>query len=1076
MLYGATGAGKSSLINAGLLPRAVELGFQPERVRVQPRAGEALVVERISTTDDGSEPLPSLLAGADDGSGRVVLSIEDFEQRVRAACAEHRPLLVFDQFEELCTLFETDAAREVRRRVVELLVRLLRAPLPVKLLFVFREDYLGKVKELLAACPELVDQALLLTPLAAEALPTIIRGPFECYPGHFARELDPALAERLRVALAERFGAGDISLSEVQTVCLRLWQATEPDRLLGEKGVQGLLEDYLGEALDAFPLETRFAAVALLGQMVTPAGTRNVVSAEDLVHRVREEDTTLSQPLLEDALDRLDRESRLVRRERRRDLDLYEITSEFLVPWISSRRAEARSQRDRRRDRRRLLVLGSIAAVLLAVVVGVALLWLEVRHERDSVAALALSSAAIAQSEKRIDVPLLLALDAYDIDPASLQARDALTKALVRLRKSRAVAIMHGHRGLVQAVAVSPDGKMIASAGADSTVRLWNARTHRQIGKPLKGHTGVVTDVAFTPDGRRLASASDDGTVVIWDLTSRRHFTLPGEGPEGGINAIAISPDGKLLIAAGYDETVRTWNLASHGEIGKPLELPEEAGALHVAFGPDSRRFVIGTEHGSVQLLEVPRRRIVELLRGGGSHINAVAFSSRGLIAAGSDDGVIHLWNAAAPTQASELPKDEESGISSLAFAPDGRTLASTDWTGAIKLWGVAPTPRLQSEVKPPENGTNEIEDVAFAPGGHMLATANWDGSVRLWAKPPQAAFGPPLSGHKGSVNDVAFSPDTKMVASAGADHKINLWSVKDRRKVGVALTGHTDEVMRLAFSIDGTVLASGSEDGTVRVWNVAKHKATNVLPAADYGGVAAVAFSRDGRWLAFATEEGALRLFDLRTGELRTEPKHESEGFSSLAFSPDSRLIASGGKGGVIRLWNPASGAPAGELIGHTSEVNAVAFAPSDPDLLASASTDETVRLWDLSKHTQVGEPLRDNRGAVYGVAFSPDARLLAGGGANSVVLWDVESRTRLGDPLEAEDGVVEAVAFDSDGTTLASAYEDGKVRLWPGVVWGDDFDALRKDVCHIVGGDLTRQEWTSYAPHIRYHRTCSE
>jgi hypothetical protein len=147
--------------------------------------------------------------------------------------------------------------------------------------------------------------------------------------------------------------------------------------------VQGILEDYLGEALDAFSPELRAAAIALLAQMVTSAGTRNVISAEDLVQRVREEQPDLSPSLLSDALERLERESRLIRRERRHDIYLYEITSEFLVPWISERREEARVERlrnelrreqERARDRRRLRVFRSIAGALVVVAVVVALL------------------------------------------------------------------------------------------------------------------------------------------------------------------------------------------------------------------------------------------------------------------------------------------------------------------------------------------------------------------------------------------------------------------------------------------------------------------------------------------------------------------------------------------------------------------------------------------------------------------------------------------------------------------------------------------------------------------------------
>ncbi len=258
-------------------------------------------------------------------------------------------------------------------------------------------------------------------PPAAEALPTIIRGPFERYPGQFERELSPALADQLVAALGERFGAGEISLSEVQIVCLRLWQSDHPEAALAEKGPQGLLEDYLGEALMGLPAQLRPAAIALLGQMITSAGTRNIVSAEDLVQRVRHEGSAFSPALLEDALARLS-ESRLVRRERRRDLYLYEITSEFLVPWISQRRAELRRQQERHRERRRLLILGSIAGglVLVAALVAALAVWALAQRDHARIEARTAAKAgrslglAYAQSKlgSRLDVGLLLGLEA----------------------------------------------------------------------------------------------------------------------------------------------------------------------------------------------------------------------------------------------------------------------------------------------------------------------------------------------------------------------------------------------------------------------------------------------------------------------------------------------------------------------------------------------------------------------------------------------------------------------------------------------------------------------------------------
>ena len=188
MLYGDSGAGKSSLINAALLPRAKMLGFHPERLRVQPRAGQELVLERIAIAEDDSEFLPSLLA-PDDDSSRIVLSTETFEERLRAVCQTDRPLIVFDQFEEILTLFDEANALEEQQKVVQLILHAPARAAPRETRIRLPRGPPRPVKQLLSASPELVDQALRLTPPAVEALPTIIRGPFERHPGHFEREL-----------------------------------------------------------------------------------------------------------------------------------------------------------------------------------------------------------------------------------------------------------------------------------------------------------------------------------------------------------------------------------------------------------------------------------------------------------------------------------------------------------------------------------------------------------------------------------------------------------------------------------------------------------------------------------------------------------------------------------------------------------------------------------------------------------------------------------------------------------------------------------------------------------------------
>ncbi len=1087
-LYGESGNGKSSLINAALIPEATRLGFQPERVRLQPRSGEELVIERIATAEDEAEWLPSQLAPPDDDSPRVVLSIAEFEDRVRAASgSDRRSLLIFDQFEELLTLFEEARADESQRRIVALLVRLLREDVAIKLLFAFREDYLGKVTQLLAAAPDLIDQALRLPPPAARTLATIIRGPFERYPGHFDREIAPGLAERLRSALAARFGAGDLSLSEVQTVCLRLWQADDPDALLTQRGAQGLLEDYLGEALDAFPPDLRGAAITLLGQMVTSSGTRNVMSAEDLIQRVRA-DEDIPPSLLQEALDRLESESRLIRRERRRDLYLYEVTSEFLLPWIGRHRDELRRAQERRRYLRRVRVLGSLAAALLIVAAAVTLLALyavrqkgdaqdqrnaarlgqtEAQDQRDEAKrqsakaeAFALASLAKRQLQSRPDVSLLLALAAYRASGEIVEARSSLLDALPATEGS--LAILHGHTGRVGGIAFSPDGRTIASASDDSTVRLWDAESHRQLGASITGPRDAVYDIAFSPDGTLLAAAGGDGKVRIYDVPSHEERAT-FNAHAFAVSDVEFSPDGKILASAGYGR-LQLWDVLSHRRLDSVRTY-----AFRVAFSAGGRR--LATAGSLTQLWAIRNHKLLLSSTGprtSPAPVLSISFSPGGrILATGDYDGKVRLWNARTFARLRVLDRSASS-FSGIAFSPDGRMLASAGDDDTIRLWSVRTGQRLGAALT---GHTDDVTSIAFNRDGRRLASASSDSTIRLWDVKRRAPRDVRLTTGD-SVRTVAISPDGKIVASAGR-RTIRLWNRRTHKQIGATMTGHENRINSVAFTPDGKTLASGSDDQTLRLWDVATHKQLAVLRGY-HDWVNSVAFSPDGTVVASGSDDSTVRLWDVRTHkQLKTHSTGPAVWVKSVAFSPDGKLIASGSDDRMVRLWDARTLKRRGRRLARLGgNVSAVAFSP-DGKVLAAASDDRTIRLWDVASRTELGAPLAGHRSAVKALAFSPDGRTLASASMDKTVrLWDVGSRTPFGPPLAGHARSVNAVAFTPGGKVLVSASGDKTIRLRTVIPWSD-FAKLRDKICARVD-DLSDAEWKRYVPDIPYRRSC--
>ena len=486
----------------------------------------------------------------------------------------------------------------------------------------------------------------------------------------------------------------------------------------------------------------------------------------------------------------------------------------------------------------------------------------------------------------------------------------------------------------------------------------------------LASGSPVVDSVAFSPDGKTLAAGGDDGHVGLWDVATGRRTTPLDEGSP--VDSLAFSPGGKTLAVGDAGGYIGLWDVAT-GQQTTPLDE--------------------------------------------GSPVNSVAFSPGGkTLAVGDDDGNVGLWDVATGQQTT-APLDEGSPVESVAFSPDGKTLAVGDYGGHVGLWDVATG---QQTTAPLDEGS-PVESVAFSPDGKTLAVGDYGGHVGLWDVATGQQTTAPLD-EGSSVKSVAFSRDGNTLAAGDDDGDVGLWDVATGRRAATLAEGSS--VYCVAFSRDGKTLAAGDYDGDVGLWDVATGRQTTPL---DEGSpVHSVAFSPDGKTLAVGDTGGHVGLWDVATGQ-QIVTLDEGSPVESVAFSRDGKTLAVGDIGGHVGLWDVATRRQITAL-DEGSPVESVAFSP-DRKTLAVGDDDGDVGLWDVATRRQ-SIPL-DEGSPVNSVAFGRYGKTLAAGDDDGYIgLWDMATGQQT--ILLTDGSPVESVAFSRDGNTLAAGDAGGHVGLW--------------------------------------------
>ncbi|GAA3750267.1 WD40 repeat domain-containing protein [Salinactinospora qingdaonensis] len=1013
-IVGASGSGKSSLVQAGVLPRVraqrwivlgpIVPGTDP--LGALARSLAALLGEPAETVTrrlrrDSTE-LARLLGKARRASGRRF----------------GRTLLVVDQLEELVSL-SGERDRDVFLRCLE---GALRHDRHFHVVATLRVEFLGD----LLACQH---AGLFTSPVAIGALDhsgitEVIEGPAEAA----GMELEPGLVERI---VADT-GSGDalpLLAYLLQELYLRVGSghtATMQD-YLAVGGVEGALarhaDQVVAELRDEEDISDVLRVLLLFVSVTSNDATRRRVELNTL------------QPAQRRVVDAFV-DARLLVSDVSNGTPTAQVTHEALFRQWAPLRQEVEAHAERLRQRAELerwaadweradrssdyLLSGDRLALAEQWLEGLAqagqdtpmlVAFVDASRRRDRGflrrVSHGIADYVLANVERYPELAVLLSLAALsECEPTPL-ARRALMTAL---SFSHGRLVLKGHKDTVRNLAWSPSGRMIATASRDGTARIWDANTGESL-RELTGHLGMVEMITWASDSTRVATASRDGTVRLWNAETGKVLLRLTDATDV-VRGVAWSPCGKWVAGASRDEVVRVWEAAT-GRLAFQL-LGHRDNVLGIAWSPDGTRLATASHDQTVIVWNITTGEPELTLEGHQDFVEGVTWSPDGQrIATGSGDHTVRVWDASEARQLL-LIRGHRDRVWNVAWSPDGRHLATASADRTARVFSVADA----EEIAVLRGHDDGVWGVVWSPEGNQLATGSEDATARVWDLMPRSIEQGMRVEHMAPVTSVSCDSGGALVVSGSEDGTLYVGGF-DSSSGSVRVSGHQGKVRDTAVSADGRRLISCGTDRRALIWDLTIPDVREPSFVLGHEGaiVEAVAWSPDGARVATGGQDGRIRIWDAHDGSLLTVLIGHQDWVVSLAWSPSGRMIASTSDDRTARVWNLATGQENAVLHGHENWVDSVSWSPDETRVVTS-SADWTARIWNLASG-KVATTLRGHEGRIPGVAWSPD------------------------------------------GTRIATASHDHTIRVWP-AGGGEDAD--------VIGINRDRATCVNWTPDSRY------